>query len=254
MADTNTNHQYYTGYNWRSAGEEWSAGWGDTYSFWYGSVMPRLCAYLPFGDALEIGCGYGRLAAHALNYCDNLALTDIAQNCVDACRERFAQHPHVTAYLSDGVNLPFVEDHSLDFIFSINSLVHSDAETLQGLLKEIARVLRKGGCGFFHHSNAEIYTRNGGVKQAELAEFRDVTTSAILFSEWANSAGLQCIRQENINWGTAALLSDTFSIVCHRQAFPKSSFDSINNTGFWKEIQYQKKLHDHYSLQTTIEV
>ncbi len=250
MATQQGNQEYYANYDWKSAGEEWSSDWGDTYAFWYGCIMPRLSAYLPFGRALEIGCGYGRLAAHALNYCDHLYLTDIADNCVESCHQRFASFDHVSAHPTDGVRLDFLEADALDLIFSVNSLIHSNSDTLKSLLLETERVLKPGGVAFFHHSNAAIYRCNSELNQTELAEFRDTTTSALLFDQWAANANLKCLRQENINWGIDTLLTDTFSVVVHAESNKKTPSASFNNAGFWQEISYIRALYDHYSINS----
>ena len=41
--------------------------------------------------------------------------------------------------------LPMVEESSIDFVFSFDSLVHVEAETLAAYLSELARVLKPDG-------------------------------------------------------------------------------------------------------------
>src|SRR5438477_5096853 len=50
-------------YNWPQAGEEWSTGWGGARMQWYGSILPRVNAFVPADTILEIGPGYRRWTA-----------------------------------------------------------------------------------------------------------------------------------------------------------------------------------------------
>ena len=46
-----------------------------------------------------------------------------------------------------------VDDESIDFAFSADSLVHADLDVIAAYLSELARTLRPNGVGFIHHSN-----------------------------------------------------------------------------------------------------
>ena len=78
---------------------------------------------------------------------------DVTPKCVEACRQRFADRSGARFEVNDGHSLPMVEDSSIDFAFSFDSLVHVEAETLAGYLGELARVLKPDGVAFLHHSN-----------------------------------------------------------------------------------------------------
>ncbi len=41
-------------YDWREAGEEWSAPWGSSAAQWNGTIFPRIREFLPVGTILEI--------------------------------------------------------------------------------------------------------------------------------------------------------------------------------------------------------
>ena len=45
---------------WDRGGDDWSDGYGGPDSQWYGSILPRIHAFVPVGSALEIACGHGR--------------------------------------------------------------------------------------------------------------------------------------------------------------------------------------------------
>lgn len=48
------------GYRWPDNGHEWSVGAGGTPYVWHGTIMPRLCGFLPVRDILELAPGHGR--------------------------------------------------------------------------------------------------------------------------------------------------------------------------------------------------
>ncbi len=41
-------------YDWPQQGEEWSAAWGSAEAQWYGTIFPRIHAFVPTGTILEI--------------------------------------------------------------------------------------------------------------------------------------------------------------------------------------------------------
>ena len=49
-------NRFYWGekYTWPEAGEEWSRHWGSARMQWYGSLLPRICAFVPTDTILEI--------------------------------------------------------------------------------------------------------------------------------------------------------------------------------------------------------
>ena len=57
-------------------------------------------------------------------------------------------------------SLPMVEDQSIDFAFSFDSLVHVESDVLMGYLAELARTLKPEGVAFLHHSNYGSYRRS----------------------------------------------------------------------------------------------
>jgi hypothetical protein len=61
--------------------------------------------------------------------------------------------------VNDGRSLDMIEDESIDFVFSFDSLVHADSGTVRSYMLQIARKLRFSGTGFIHHSNLGAYKR-----------------------------------------------------------------------------------------------
>jgi SAM-dependent methyltransferase len=195
------NRAIFERYAWPEGGDEWSRQWGSSRMFFYGTVMPRVAAFVPCGHLLEIAPGYGRCTQFLLPLCRQLTGVDLAERCVRACAERFAAAPHARFVLGDGKSLPFLEDDSVDFAFSFDSLVHADAEALRGYLHELGRTLKPGAHAFIHHSNLGEYVDPGtDLPTVPNPEFRDATVSAESARAWAAEASLACPAQELLNW------------------------------------------------------
>src|SRR3954464_15727991 len=79
-----------TSWDWSEQGEEWSGWWGGTPALWHGALLPRLHAFLPAPTILEIAPGYGRWTQYLKNCCDRLVVVDLAERCIEHCRERFS--------------------------------------------------------------------------------------------------------------------------------------------------------------------
>ncbi len=144
-------------YDWREAGEEWSAPWGSSVAQWNGTILPRIRDSLPTGTILEIAPGFGRWTHYLKDYCEKLLVVDKSSECIEACRERFAADSRVRCYLNDGRSLSMIPDSSVDFVFSFDSFVHPDREIVEAYLRELGTKLKIGGKGFIHHSNFGEY-------------------------------------------------------------------------------------------------
>ncbi len=195
-----------TKWDWSHEGDEWSGWWGDTPAFWYGAILPRIHAFIPAGRILEIAPGYGRWTEYLKDAAEHLALVDLAENCIAHCRERFAAATHIEYHVNDGRSLGMVDDQSVDFVFSFDSLVHADPDVIGGYLAQLAAKLKPDGVGFIHHSNAGALrlpsrlSRHmpnalfGPLKRhgiaVNLTAWRDETMTAARFREQCDSAGL----------------------------------------------------------------
>jgi ubiquinone/menaquinone biosynthesis C-methylase UbiE len=226
MARVDENAAFWAGYDWAEAGEEWSEGWGGSHAQWYGVILPRIAHYLPASSMLEIGPGHGRWTSYLREHCTSLAIVDLDEACIKACRQRFEEDSRITCHVNDGMSLAMIDDESVDFAFSFDSLVHADAEVLSSYLGELARTLAPEGVGFVHHSNAGRYRRyfefqeripRGRARERLYAlrfldrpRWRTLDMTAERFRASCEAAGLQCISQEVIPWTTRRLI-DCFS-------------------------------------------
>jgi SAM-dependent methyltransferase len=185
-------------YDWSGRGEEWSEGWGGSRAQWLGSIYPRISLFLPARSVLEIAPGYGRWTQYLLSACTRYQGVDLAQKCIEACRERFSTDTKATFYKNDGKSLGFAETGSVDFLFSFDSLVHATADVMAAYVPEILRVLSRTGVAFIHHSN---WLEVGG--SLENTGGRGIDVSADLVSLMIHDAGGRVLIQEKINWSHA---------------------------------------------------
>jgi SAM-dependent methyltransferase len=220
-------------HDWSEEGDEWSIGWGGPRAQWLTCVFPRLAPMLPTGSLLEIATGHGRWTGFLLPECTSYIGVDLAPNCVDTCRKRFADDTHATFAVTDGMTLPMVPDESTDLVFSFDSLVHVESDVIASYLREFQRILSTDGVAFIHHSNVGIYHRTarwrdlsakfanpfwltrGVLRRVGWAEWhgdRGRSMTAQRFAELANEAGLACPRQEVIGW-SGLMLTDCISVV-----------------------------------------
>jgi SAM-dependent methyltransferase len=225
--------------NWSRDGDHWSAAWGSPAAQWHGAIYPRCFAYLR-GRILEIATGQGRWTQFLRTHADSLIGVDVSGVCTRRCRERFAGDPRLRFEVNDGLTLPMVEDGSIDFAFSFDSLVHADGDVIESYTRELARVLRPGAVAFIHHSNVEDvrWPLASLVKQKIMRKpiecgWRTSSMGARRMRRFAQDAGISCVQQELTTWLGASELIDCMSTLVNRPAtLPCHTFA---NRGFMDE-------------------
>ena len=228
MPDIDENLSVWTGnWNWAQRGDEWSAWWGDTDAMWHGAVMPRVHAFVPTGSILEVAPGYGRWTQYLKDLCQRLTVVDLAPNCIEHCRQRFADARNIAYHVNDGRSLSMIADESVDLVFSMDSLVHAEADVLESYLSQLATKLTPDGVGFIHHSNAGAYGRSIALARRtpyrvlrplarrgvliDLFAWRAESVDADAVAAMCGRAGLVCVAQEKISWESGYHLIDTFT-------------------------------------------
>lgn len=207
MGTVGENQKLWTTYDWGQQGDEWSAEWGTTEILWWGTIVPRIHAFVPAGTVLEIAPGFGRCTQYLKDLCQQLTLVDLTERCIDACRQRFSTERHITYHVNDGSSLAMIPDGSVDFVFSFDSLVHVEADAIKRYVEQLGTKLTRDGVGFIHHSNIGAYVdratgrlpfyidnaNNGSNWRAE-------SMTATAFAEYCDRAGLRCLSQEIISF------------------------------------------------------
>jgi SAM-dependent methyltransferase len=240
------NSQAWGHYDWQDHGDEWSKTWGGTPALWSFTILPRIRNFLPTGRILEIAPGYGRCTAYLKDLAERLQIVDLEERCIDACRSRFADENHIDYFVNDGSSLDDVEDGSIDFAFSYDSLVHVEGDVIEKYLQELRRTLSPNGVGFLHHSNFGIYrTPDPNRSDPENVHWRGESMTAALFDQFCKSAGLVCLGQEVVNWG-GDLLTDCFSTFCQSGARWQQPRVYLENPHFMEEADRVRALSDLY--------
>jgi SAM-dependent methyltransferase len=271
MPNVAENLQIWNGaYDWRDSGDDWSAPFGGTEALWWFVLYPRIHRFLSAPAILEIAPGYGRWTQFLRNHCQSLIAVDISEKCIQHCKTRFAADSHLQFHVNDGSSLAAVPDHSIDFVFSFDSLVHVEAKEIAGYLKDLAAKLKPDGVGFLHHSNLGSYPRRLALLRAyerlpvglrkrllkkRILEFflsinsggwRGTSMTAVLFREQCQQAGLKCITQELLNWFKGNCLIDAISVFTR----PGSHWDreslSLQNTQFVRSAALTSRLAGLY--------
>jgi len=156
---------------------------------WHRTIWP-IIEREDFTHTLDLACGHGRNTEYLRRYATSVDLVDINQSCINACRRRFGSHRDgcdFRYHLTEGTNLTSIPDASISFVYSWDSMVHFDKLVMKDYVREISRVLTRGGTAFLHHSNMgsaspnSNWTKNHGSRS---------NMSAELMSEFSGEAGL----------------------------------------------------------------
>jgi 2-polyprenyl-3-methyl-5-hydroxy-6-metoxy-1,4-benzoquinol methylase len=254
-------------YAWEQQGDEWSSAWGGAEAQWVGAILPRIHAFLPTATILEIAPGFGRWTNYLRTYCDRLIVVDLSEKCIKACQQRFATDSHIEYHINDGKSLAMIPDHSIDFVFSFDSLVHAEADVMESYLSQLATKLKPNGVGFIHHSNLGKYQQALSIieqipseMRAEVVNsvllapthWRAASMTAELFAAYCDRSNLQCIGQELVNWGNEGLLIDSFSLFTPQDSTWSRDNYIIENLAFMKEAESIDRLARIYAVKSKI--
>lgn len=257
MPTIRENREYWdSSYDWSQAGDEWSESWGSTEQLWFGTLLPRLQGFLPTGTILEIAPGFGRWSQFLAHHCERLVLVDLAERCIEGCKERFAALDHVEYHVNDGKTLAAVDDRSVDLAYSFDSLVHVEADVLESYVHELGAKLADEGVAFIHHSNLGRFRRLANWvrkmplrlqytlnrRLINLSGWRSETMTAERFRGYCDDAGLRCIGQENIVWIYGRCPIDTLSVVTRPGSRFDKPFESFDNLRFMEEAERAQRI------------
>jgi ubiquinone/menaquinone biosynthesis C-methylase UbiE len=187
------NYRGWSRYNWSGEGEEWndSEEWKSTL------ISEVLLKYIkPHGTVLEIGPGAGRWSDVLAGISSNLILVDITEVSLELCRKKLAGYSHCHYFQNNGRDLLFLENGSLDYVWSFGVFVHIAPDDTERYIQELGRVMKKGGLAIIHHP------AEGG----HLGGFRSSVTNDF-FSRILASNDFKILKQIS-RWGE----SDRFSV------------------------------------------
>jgi SAM-dependent methyltransferase len=230
---------------WPKGGDEWSSSWGTSDLEWSISIQSRLIGLLPADHIVEIAPGFGRWTQYLLPACKSYIGVDLAQKCVEACQKRFADVPHARFYQGDGTTLAMVENSSVDFLISFDSLVHADWAVIDSYIREFARVLKPGAKAFIHHSNLGEFV-GPGLPKVEKPRWRGDDVSAERFRKAVGAVGLACLSQEIVAWFVPELIDCISVIEKPRPGAPGRETIIIRNANFPAEGEIGRRIAATY--------
>ncbi|MBK7404061.1 MAG: class I SAM-dependent methyltransferase [Phycisphaerales bacterium] len=244
------NVRQWRSYDWSSRGSEWCEGYGGVENAWQHAVLPRIRSFVPTGHVLELGPGYGvwtdylcpqparakaarKAGGDALSR--QMTLVDLAPNCIKFCRKRFGRKG-MLYYANDGRSLRMIDDESIDFVFSFNSLVHADLAVMREYLLQLGRKLKPGAFGFIHHSNLGEYSEEFGHMDPAYEHWRGRDMTGERFREACREAGLVCIVQELLPWGSERFI-DAHSLFVRPNPGQRFEERIIHNPDYFEQAR-----------------
>jgi 2-polyprenyl-3-methyl-5-hydroxy-6-metoxy-1,4-benzoquinol methylase len=247
MTSVPENRQAWNSYDWSQQGDEWSESWGSTVQLWNGTVMPRIARCLPAEHVLEIGPGGGRCTQFLVSQARRLTLVDLSAECIARCKQRFGEPARIAYVVNDGKSLEAVDDSSVDFAFSWDSLVHVELDVMEAYLSGLAQKLKPGSCAFLHHSNVGAFAAKVSHIPAEDLHWRARSVSAEDIQAACERAGMECLAQERLSWGGGAL-TDCFSLLRRpKDAAARVRPQVVTHLAFHSEVAHLSRRHALYN-------
>jgi len=121
--------------------------------------MSRICggARSPLDlDALELGCGVGRMTKMMARIFRHVTAVDVSAEMIQRAKTNLSGLENVTVILGDGATLAALKDVSCDFAFSFIVFQHIPSrDVIASYCREVMRVLRPGSLFKFQAQGRE---------------------------------------------------------------------------------------------------
>jgi SAM-dependent methyltransferase len=154
--------------------------------------LRRLAGAAPYGAALEIGCGPGRLLRPMAAHFREIHGIDVSDEMIARARENLRGTPNAHAHHSPQSNLDPVSGIAFDFIYSYAVFQHIPSrEVVLGYLRQAARLLRPGGI---------VRAQLNGLPQdgVQFTTWSGVRIEAEAIATFAREQGLQLLALEGV--------------------------------------------------------
>jgi len=129
---------------------------GVEFAGWLGAWCDEHHISVPAGDALDFGCGIGRLTQAMAPHFTSVTGVDVSQPMIDLAREKNSHGDSVRYICNTRPDLSEFPDGSFDFILSAIVLQHMRPLYSLRYLGEFLRILRPGGLLFFQIATVEL--------------------------------------------------------------------------------------------------
>ena len=207
------------------------------------TILPRIAQCMPAKNIVEIAPGWGRWSRFLLENSQNYLGFDISEKAINECKKRFCFNKNAKFILSDGKTLLEANDKSVDFVFSMDSLVHAEVDVIEAYIKEFSRVLSLYGTGFIHHPNMGEHM----LKSISNPHQRAYSVSAEIFRNLCEKYDLKVIVSEKINWGHSEM-NDCFSLFARKERVAQKETVIIENKTFQFEIENASRIFNAYHV------
>lgn len=151
---------------------------------------------LDLTNVIELACGRGRHVGKYIDKAANVTLVDILDKNISICRERFSACNNVHYYCNNGFNLEQLPSDAYTALFSYDAMVHFEMMDIYEYLKDIYRVLTKGGRVLIHHSN---YDKDYNASFINSPHGRSYMNASI-FAYLSSRCGFRVLEQKVITW------------------------------------------------------
>lgn len=173
-------------------------GYGNMDRFWGGnSSILRMFNRLDLTNVIELASGRGRHVGNYIDKAGSVTLVDILDKNINFCRERFHDFNKVHYYCNNGFNLEKLESDTYTALFSYDAVVHFEMMDIYEYLKDIHRVLAKGGRVLIHHSNYDKDYKASFISSPHGRSYMN----AEIFAYLAYRCGFRILEQNVIAWG-----------------------------------------------------
>ena len=153
-----------------------------------------------FETVLELAPGTGRNTEKLSALAKKIYAVDYNKPALDACRRRLGENfggCQIAYYANNGTDLAMIGDATISAIYCWDAAVHFDKEVIGDYVAEFARVLKRGGKGFVHHSDLGARAAKDIKKNPHWRS----NMSRELFAELCRRNSLRVLMQRNVAWG-----------------------------------------------------
>lgn len=167
-------------------------------TFWNpNSVFVKMFEQLNLDSVIELAAGRGRHVPMYKEKAKKILLVDILPKNINICKQRFTDEQKIEYYCNDGYDLKELADNSYKSLFCYDAMVHFELMDIYSYLKDIFRVLERGGKALIHHSNNTSDYKN----DFSNTQHRRNYMSKDIFAYLACRCGFSVIEQRCIAWG-----------------------------------------------------
>ncbi|MFY9344186.1 MAG: class I SAM-dependent methyltransferase [Planctomycetota bacterium] len=171
---------------------------------WLGSWLGLHGIAVPKGDALDFGCGIGRLTQALAPHFATVTGVDISAPMIELARTKNRFGERVRYAVNARADLAAFADGSFAFVHTAIVLQHMRPEYSLGYLREFLRVLRPGGLLFGQLATGEL--RPGAAAFAPAVERQGEAMMEVHCVEWDGvlatvaAGGGELLRAEEDRW------------------------------------------------------